>query len=636
MKQIWDFIRRKLFGWATPTKSGPSLPAPTTVGPIPPTEGGQTCTKEGGEVNISTSTSNDSSTNDKTETEIEIANNENSTSPQSTETEDKTQTAESTEPNGENSDKNPPDIGGKRGTQQDTSVTNQKPRQKFVLKPELICREVERVFEVILNVPAEYKIEGVKHSGKYHESKPNNNEYIITDFSEPITFTTADGEKDFPLFNKAKYMIFKTRKDWEGTGRYIKNLTQGFSVVITPNHWHRKSPAGVEPARCSDKKYRAHFFEIDSIDESVSFFNECKSPPIRQKMFLEGTAIQDDSAQGKLFGQKPPTLNIPSPEDVVWIRIGEEGQKKQNPWSCNFKPSEIKLEDILKDRYGHFYLRAYNKTVELIDSTEFRYYGDLSKIQIDEKSYNPKQPLPPPCDGYKVTRLEFLGVNCQPLPFTKNIEKHKEIPKQQRKARIAPSVEDDITNWILESESGKVNIAIDLPRIRWRLDSMDMGLYYDKPIRMTQHEFCDHAKSDTKLQIKLPKYIKKIEMGFNNKLDQKMSTKDIPLTSFVDYKEIESPQSNPSHLQFKWNDIIVTLIIIQSDKTTNQTKLRPIIIGNRGLSRQGKGFSKGELKRANIDITRNVSNIYYIDHKRRTVHQKNVDTLKGFTDATGR
>ncbi len=416
-------------------------------------------------------------------------------------------------------------------------------------------------------------------------------------------------------------MIFKTRNNWEGAGRHIKILTQGFFVVITPNTWCRESPARVEPVRCSDKRYLAHFFEIDPEDkpENISFFNECKNPPIRQKVFLEGISLQDNSKQGDLFVNKPPILNSKSKSEITWIRIGEEGQKKPNLWSCNFKPAEKNIDDVLKDRYGHFFLRAYNEDIRLIDSTQFRYYGDLSEIQINGQPYNPKNPLPPPRDGYKATRLEFIGTNDQLL----------------LKGEINPSKRDTV--WTLKSESGKgeVKVVINLPRIRWQVCPMNDDNWSDKPIMMTRERFQHLSQSGTKLQLQVPLYIKKVTMGFNEPLDQIVSTQEgISLASFVDHQEIDLPQSYPSHLQFAWNDITVTAITIQADKSTNQPsprylkpRIRPIVTSNRGLSRQGRGFSRGELELADVDITGNVPNIY-IDRRRRTVHQTNVKALK--------
>lgn len=621
MKKIWELIR-KLFRRSQPTKPGLSPPTPKTVGtqptgvvkPVP---------------DISTSSSNDSPTKEKPENDGSKEgfqgsgdikpDNENPTSPQHTENKDKNSTVSPTEPNNKYLDKKPRNIGSKRGEK--ITSPKPKPRQGFVPKPELICREEERVFNIILDIPSHYKVKCIEQNETPLQSELNN-EYIITDLSQPVTLTTTDGRTEkFPLLEE-KYMIFKTRNNWEGTGRHIKTLTQGFFVVITPNTWCRESPASVEPARCSDEQYLVHFFQIDSSDEleGVRFFNECGRPPLRRKL-LEGIVIQDDSTRGNLFGQRPPTLNIPSPEEVLWIRIGEEGQENSNPWSYNFKPAEKNLEDILKSRYGHFFLRAYDKDTQLIDSIEFRYYGDLSKIQIDGQSYNPKKPLPPPRDGYKATRLEFIGTNDQSL----------------LKGKIDPSKMGD-TDWNLESESGKgkVKVVINLPRIRWKLCPVDNEQWSDKSIIMTRERFQHLSQSGTKLKLQVPLYIKKVTTGFNEPLKQTVSTKEgISLASFVDHQEINLPQSYPSHLQFAWSDITVTAITIQSDKSTNQPtsrylepRIRPIVTSNRGLSRQGRGFSRGELELADVDITGNVPNIY-IDRRRKTVHQTNVEALEG-------
>lgn len=638
MKKIWDFIR-KLFSRSKPTK--PSL-SPRTDKPIDPAQTpaeGQTCTKEGEKVDkpistSSTSTLNGSSTKNNIENE---KGSKEPTTPQhdTPQTNDKNNTAGPTGPKDKDPDKEPPNIGDKRGGQDDGSRKQKdepiipEPEQDSISKPELICQEQADAFYVILSVPPNYNVKCVEQSGERLQSN-SENKYTITDLSQLITLTKTDGfTEEFPLLCKEKYMIFKTRNNWKGTGRYIKNLTQGFFVVIAPKHWHRESKASVEPARCSDKKYLVHFFEIDGDkSESISFFDECKRLPLRKNLFLEGTAIQDDSKQGKLFIQRPPAIKkMMSEEEIVWVRVGSGRDSKPIGWSKNFKLSEKKLEDVLENRCGHFFLRVYNKKVDLIDSTEFRYHSDLFRIQIDGHPYSPNKPLPPPRDGYQATHLEFIGQKGQLL----------------QEGQIDSSEKGD-TVWTLKSESGqgKVKVVINLPRIRWQLSPIN-DKWSDRPIIMTRERFQYLSHSGVKLRLCVPRYIRKVNMGFNENLDQTISTKEgISLTSFVDYNEIAIPQSNRSYLQFAWNDILVTAITIKADELQTkhfpdilELKLRPIVKGNRGLSRQGKGFSRGELELVNINITRKVSNIY-IDHRRKTVHQSNVDTLKGFADAAGK
>ena len=59
-------------------------------------------------------------------------------------------------------------------------------------------------------------------------------------------------------------------------------------------------------------------------------------------------------------------------------------------------------------------------------------------------------------------------------------------------------------------------------------------------------------------------------------------------------------------------------------------KIRPIVRKKKGRTREGKGFSRDELKEVGIDSNQALRLKIAIDLKRRTKHESNVKTLKHY------
>ena len=59
-------------------------------------------------------------------------------------------------------------------------------------------------------------------------------------------------------------------------------------------------------------------------------------------------------------------------------------------------------------------------------------------------------------------------------------------------------------------------------------------------------------------------------------------------------------------------------------------KTRPIVQKKNSRTREGKGFSTGELKEARIDSKQALRLAFPIDLRRKTKHEENVKTLKQY------
>jgi ribosomal protein L13E len=60
------------------------------------------------------------------------------------------------------------------------------------------------------------------------------------------------------------------------------------------------------------------------------------------------------------------------------------------------------------------------------------------------------------------------------------------------------------------------------------------------------------------------------------------------------------------------------------------SQIKATIQGKRGKQRSGKGFSKDELKQANLTQKDALRQKIPIDPKRKTTHEENVQTLKTY------
>ena len=56
--------------------------------------------------------------------------------------------------------------------------------------------------------------------------------------------------------------------------------------------------------------------------------------------------------------------------------------------------------------------------------------------------------------------------------------------------------------------------------------------------------------------------------------------------------------------------------------------MKAIVKGHTGRERVGRGFSKGELKSAGLTLQDAKKLGIYVDKRRRSVHEKNVEALK--------
>ena len=484
-----------------------------------------------------------------------------------------------------------------------------------------------------LSIDGEHQVKEVRHDGTLLDVE--NGELHLASFSGRISIIPEAGEKEEILLFENKPLIFKLGSNWEGNGRKVRGITNGYFIVIAPVSWEREGHESVEPEGCTDTKFRAHFFHRDKrVPQPIGGFRGHAVELEKTKIEFTGQRVFDDSDVGDLFVGDVPTLK--PLQKIIWVRVGEE---QENGWGENFKLSEQTLAKVLNGREGRFFIRIYDSN-GMLDSEEFRYLHDLKEILIDGSPYTNQTILVPPPTGYpSFTKVEFIG-------------------SERGNVMVGPNQTEDVVSYQVETDSGNVDIIVNLPRVWWRFeqDGHNVDEWQNVAIDMTRQEFRERASSGDKIRLQLPKRVTSVHIGFNDMPDRKFSRKIedddllIQFDHFVDYSQIDRRLEKDALFNIQCGDNTLALIRITADPVTD-VPIGPFPDGESIVDRQlaekmmvfvqradgkwksGKGFSHGELEKAGCPIVKATSLLLPVDKRRRSMHPVNVVKIKELTDA---
>lgn len=448
----------------------------------------------------------------------------------------------------------PREIGGRRGRKPPNQSSEQR-SQPPPSRPELVCRKSSDSWKwgVVLCADEECQVEKVQY--KNESLKIEAGECHLQRFDGLLTIAFENRSKDdvkIPLFDGKQPLIFKLRKNWDGEGRRIQRVTNGYFIVIAPNTWQRTGHARFEAEGCADPEFRAHYFYRDATSGDDGFLGKWVAYPAAG-VELKGMNVFDDSDDGMLFVGKPPDLKQ-SP-DIERARVGEEAK---NGWGQVFQPDKQLLAQVLDGREGWFFLRVYDSERSMRDSVAFRYVRDLTRIEVDGVEYTQDTVLVPEStgSGYRPMQVRFVGTKDSTLKLIK----------------VPPHPDADRISCTLGSDAGGVDIVLDLPRIWWRLEDgcPDPGEWRDTPFVMTREEFRKRAYAGETVSL-LSKRYSQVRAGFDKELGQQYTRKladdliAIPLDHFVDYTQIDRRLNDDAHFNVEWAGETVTLIEISAD-----------------------------------------------------------------------
>ena len=507
--------------------------------------------------------------------------------------------------------------------------------QDFDSRSELICRNTDRQWEIILSTQKMPEATEVQHDGKPLHS--DDGEYRISCFRGNISIEANGKREIFHLFDGSNPLIFKLKKNWTGDGRQIRYLTQGYFIVFALEGWEPTGQANITHEPCRDTTFFAHYFNKDKgTGSEIGSVNKYGGLPVHGAGFeLCGKRLFDDSEEGELFATDPPEIKLAP--GTVWARVGEE---LRNGWGENFKPADRLLGDVLGDRQGRFYIRVYDAEGKLVDSEEFRYCANLQAIQVNGEPYSQDIMLAPDHDGYSETTLKFLGADGEAMH--PSMTSTHAVVGSEGIVMIPPCPEGDETSFTLASKKGSVDVVIKLPRIWWRIeqDKNQSQVWHDTPLVKTRQEFRQYARENAVVCLRLPSRINEVNVGFDEDLNRILHSKDqLRFQDFVDDLKIENPLEKDAELRIRYNDVSMVIIRITADPTPTPPAPPPVLLppkrlhpqvkkGNGSGLRHGKGFSCCELQGAGFNES-DASNLgIRIDRRRRSAHQINIDTIE--------
>lgn len=513
--------------------------------------------------------------------------------------------------------------------------------------PELICREQANDWEIVLSIPENRPVEEIKdQSGEKLDLEGN--ECVLHNYIGNLSIEFCDGQvHSISLMDKYAPLIFKLSKNWRGVGRRIKRMTNGHFIVVTPQNCQRLKKPSHEPSPCTNPKYLAHYFFVDSeSDEHLTDgFKEYSDLFSESKFEIQGKTLSDDSDFGELFVSSVPMLEVK--EKITWVRVGEEVQDGWKGENFNLEVGPDAISSIQKEiakRCGRFFVRVYedhgNERVSLVDSGQFRYFGELGTILLNGKEYTHEQYRCPHKDGHSSISLRFLDSNRETIKPDYADKCGQVRVDCNGMATIDPAYGNDRTSWILSSEQGRVEVVIQLHRVWWRVinsESASSG-WRDTPLNITQQQFRKYARSNAKFEISLGE-LEAIHVGFDGNYDRKYRSKnsngeskivEIQFSDFLDYPQVENELTSEASLQINMNEDIITIANIEphdSPQPISHSLIPEIKCRNRTGKKNGKGFSQCEIESAGMN-TRNLNGIPF-DRRRKSSHDHNVSKLQG-------
>ena len=471
-------------------------------------------------------------------------------------------------------------IGGRRNQVRDSSSARAHAtgdRATATPRLELICRNTGNSWEVLLSADDECNVATVEQNGDALNLVDG--ECPLPSLNSRLSIVLTSGEEsELPLFEGRTPLIFKMHGNWTGVGHKVGGMSSGYFVVIAPATWRRTGHVPVEPEACSQVGFAAHYFSREKQEANdVGNFIECEVALTSDGFKLDGCQVFDEAAQCPLFVGDVPMVHGAS--NVVWARVGEE---QDGGWTgANFKPSERSLADVLEGRQGRFFLRVYDDDGKLLDSMEFRYCADLREIRINGAPYTRYTLLIPPVTGHPPAEVRFLGTDGATIsPILTGSTDQATVREGVVVAEPRPDGDD--ISCALESGAGLVGAFIRLPRIWWRIDSVEdeRCKWRDTPLVMTRQEFREYADTDSVIRIRLPEHLGSIKVGFDDEQDRvyrpvsdEMDTEtrnrtrsaSIPLEEFAEYRQIGQPLSQDAVLIAACGGGVLPLIKVSAD-----------------------------------------------------------------------
>lgn len=203
------------------------------------------------------------------------------------------------------------------------------------------------------------------------------------------------------------------------------------------------------------------------------------------------------------------------------------------------------------------------------------------------KPYTEDTILIPSPDGHPSTDIRFVGVDGTTIrPILRSEMDHVNTQEDGLIVQRHPCVSD--IRCTLESNGGRVDIILRLPRVWWRMEHGDgePEEWRDRPLDMTRKDFRKCADEDTIVRLRLPRRIRSVPVGFDDTIDRSYGRKsngdgiEIPLAHFVDYTQIDQRLNEDAWFNVRVGDDALPLIRLSADAIPEIAKFvaEPIVL----------------------------------------------------------
>lgn len=363
---------------------------------------------------------------------------------------------------------------GKRGVPANRPGRTGNPNVKSQPRCDLICMENAGQWAVAVSAPKGRDVNHVRQDGR--DLSLDNGFYVLESIRCDVIVEFNDGESEsILLVRETSILIFKTRKNWTGFGRKVKEVSDGHYIVFAHKTCgKRMGSAPVAPERCRYQGFKAHFFFSSSDGENDGFENQYSFYSPKKRFSLVGERVYDDADMGSLFvGDAPQLRDTNDWKSVTSIVVGRE---MGGAVIENFNPQEKTLSDVLRQQdswNGWFFVRMYDDD-NLMHSMDLRWVRNLQAICVNgDVGWQNTPIVPSATDGHSETVIEFKGnvqADCETSVYTRNVGDNT--------FAVTPHPNGDVTKWFLGNDEYRVEsivIAKSLANDRKR-ESEECGL----------------------------------------------------------------------------------------------------------------------------------------------------------------
>jgi len=467
---------------------------------------------------------------------------------------------------------------------------------------------------------------------------------------------STDTSSDNVTLHDSECLLFRLTGAERRLGRLARVPScRGSYLAVVPETWTRDAArCGAPPVRdeaTSIPGWRAHFFDLTDASPEIAFRKpdgqsavmRAKSP----KFDLVGNtikAILED--HGPFFADGSPRIRAIDADGwskVGTIVIGEEGGGPRR-WRMAFTPQADQIEqdlppELSAKQAGWYFVRLYDEHGDLLESFDFRFANGLRDVAVD------CEPLPSTNrhSKGKVTirhaddwHIECAASNQHPLSISTEGD-HTTI-------EVAACPDRDRVHWRITSPRGAaVEAASPVGWLWWSLGEEEAPESWNScAIALDLQDFRAASKKAVFIRLPAAGWTDVVRVGFTDgearPYRPKIAARDIvvPLREFTDAPELMSPGIWDLSL---WvgpglQTIVLGQVVVPEPPRPHAEKRRKHVCAKvytgsgQGRKRNGKGFSRQELRESGMTSHDACRLGVPLDGRRKSGHTVNIEVLR--------